>query len=137
MSGFDRPEIPRPETPLQKLSNRRWGFNETVIWKPGFDDPDIDAAGGTPAIALNMRVRYEPPRAWPQEIYITLAPPHLGTDPRLATQCEDAGRMMSFLLRHGWTPALLIEHSTPGGLMRCGALHLRRQPMVVWQEPER
>jgi hypothetical protein len=116
----------------RELPWQRHGFRETIVWKPGFDDPDVPRAGGTEGIVLDAEVTYVPPSSLPAEIFLTLKPPHHGGNGPLALQAEDTGKFLSLLLRLGIKPSQLIETTSAGGMGRAAALFLQRCPLVTW-----
>lgn len=128
-------DMPPKDAPLRKLRFWREGFTETLRWKPGFDDPDVPRAGGTVAHLIEASVKYDPPGDTVAEIFLAPAPPHIGSDAGLLMQCADAGTLISLLLRHGWTPAQLVEKTKSGSLGRTVALYLARCPRVEWVQP--
>lgn len=122
---------PASDAPCRALSPRQGGFVDTLVWKPGFDDAAAPAAGGTEPYVFDIDVKYDPPHTGPAQVFLAMRPPHRGTS-GLSLAFENTGNLLSLLLRHGWTPAQLVEKQHPGSLGRVVALYLARCPRAVW-----
>jgi hypothetical protein len=125
------PKMPPADSPRQQLDNRTGGFVETLEWRPGFDDPKADRAQGTEPILFDVDIKYDQPAPWPMQVFLAMRPPHRGTS-GLSLTFEDTGRCVSMLLRHHWTPDMLVEFFPEGTLGRAVALYVQRCPRVEW-----